>query len=181
MTFHGIPNHFAELYLMKVDTTPLLFEKNDLWLQVFLNISAPMGTWQAVDTCLTVNDVRRMIRWLEDLAIDSQEASPLLYFTEPNLSLMHINNRATGKTIRIDFNLELRPDDADASQPYFLTCRLLKQELAELADDLTYELDCVLNGSRNKNKTRHERRPNLEKKEVYTLYDADRLPLAVLR
>ncbi len=157
MTFQGIHNQYAELYILEIDKTQVLTENNDLWLKIFLNVSAFMGSWQAADTSLTLNDARRLIRWLEDLSSPDKEASNHLFFAEPNLSFYHLNTRETGKTIKLDFNLELRPGDAKDKEKYFLTCRLSDAQLAELADDLAYDLQTMLDrasGIRTNNSSR---------------------------
>jgi hypothetical protein len=144
MTFNGITNQHASFYLTGVDTEPGLMNYRDIWLKVFVDVTGFMRSWTAEDVCLTMHEVQQWIRWLEDLATPGKEAAACLYFTEPNLSFRHLNTRKTGKTIRIDFDLELKPYDAEEGERYFATFRLTDAELLELAEDLSFELECVL-------------------------------------
>lgn len=42
------------------------------WLQIYFNIKNRLGQWQTTNPCLMTWDVKRIIRWLKNLAMNNK-------------------------------------------------------------------------------------------------------------
>lgn len=110
------------------------------WLRIYLNVKSNVGHWHTIDPSLLTEEVKRLIEWFSDLANDSQVENEL-EFIEPNLSFKLIDRSKGDKTVRIRFDLESRPTSAYDDKDYFIVFHFSTQELLEIANALTLELD----------------------------------------
>jgi hypothetical protein len=80
------------------------------WLQVRVRLTAPEGSWEVVDPCLTTWEAKRLMAWLVNAAARDPAAAPMT-FTEPNLTFTARAKPRSPKRVllRACFALELRP------------------------------------------------------------------------
>jgi hypothetical protein len=92
-------------------------EYDSNWLNIHIDVATPEHSWSATDPCLLTYEVARLAEWLE--AID--QGKPVEYeigFTEPCLWFRLAKTKLRGivKSLRVHFELELRPEWARSEQ-----------------------------------------------------------------
>ena len=144
MNFSGIENQSVELKIVNYE-----FPNNkngddydNNWLNVFIKVDSKVGKWQTVDPSLLTWEVMELITWFSYLSENRKVRYELLEFIEPNLSFELISKYDSEiKIIRIHFKLELRPQSASDDIEYFIDCELNKDDLKQIAADLSKELE----------------------------------------
>ena len=101
-----------------------------------------LGNWQTVDPSLLVGDVKSIIEWFKKISKNKTLDSDCLVFLEPNLEFQLKNKTAEDKKhIRIIFDLESRPQNADEEKDYFVDFEFTNKELTDIVAELEKELD----------------------------------------
>ena len=143
MILRGIDNQSVELKLVSYE-----FPNNEggdydsNWLNVFLKVDSKDGKWQTVNPSLLTWEVMALINWFSDLSENREVKHTLMEFLEPNLSFELINECDSEiKSIRILFDLEARPRSATDDKEYFVDCKLDKNDLRQIAIELSKELE----------------------------------------
>lgn len=143
MIITGINNQTVELRITNYqfsDTNDRDWYGN--WLSIYLKIKSDVGNWQTIDSSLTYWEVKQLIEWFKDLAINKRPEWIDQEFTEPNLSFRLLNEiESDRKKIRILFALESRPQSASDDKEYFVDFEADKEKLTKIAKDLQTELN----------------------------------------
>lgn len=141
MTFKGIDNQSVEFRITNYEFPKITdCEYDSNWLLIYLNVKSKCGNWKTTDSSLLTSDVKRIIEWLNDLS-NNKTTETNLSFLEPNLEFELIKNQTDLKTVRIMFDLESRPQNADDEKEYFVDCKMDNAELKKVAEELTKELE----------------------------------------
>jgi hypothetical protein len=82
------------------------FDSN--WLDIRVDVTTDQGTWSATDPCLLTYEVKQLADWLDAIAVDRLVDSNCA-FTEPCLLFQLVGDETGERTLRIYFELELRP------------------------------------------------------------------------
>ena len=90
---------------------------------------------------MTKELLKDIIEWFEKLSNDIETDSDSLVFMEPNLEFELIKNQSDLKTMRIIFDLESRPQNANDDKEYYVDCEMDNEELKKVAKELTKELE----------------------------------------
>ena len=142
MIFKGINNQTVEFRITNYqfpEITDCEYDSN--WLLVYLKVKSDFENWETIDPSLLVKDLRKIVNWFEQLSNNIELDSDSLVFIEPNLEFELIKNQSDLKTVRIKFDLESRPQNANDEKEYFVDCELSNAELNEIALELKKELD----------------------------------------
>ncbi len=140
MVFKGIKNQSVEIKLIDYEFPNIKNNRWDSnWLIIYLNVKSENGNWDAKDPALLTFEVKDLIDWLKDVC-DDKNPKEWLFFTEPNLSFKIIKNTIDIKTIRVNFDLEFLPENAEDDKDYFVDCDLNKNELEIVIEELEKEL-----------------------------------------
>jgi len=140
MIFNGIDNQTVEFKITNYEfpeNTTCQYDSN--WLLIFLKVNSHCGKWQTIDPALLTDEVKTIIEWFDNLSKNIKTKS--LNFIEPNIEfeLTEYNNDL--KKIKIIFDLESRPKNADDKKEYYVECKLNNLELKEIAENLRNELN----------------------------------------
>ena len=112
------------------------------WLNIYLKVKSNFGDWEVTDPSLTTWDVRRLIKWFEELSKNIEQKWNLQEFTEPNISFELLNSYENEiKDIIIKFRLESRPKTASEDIDYFIEMLVDNKELLRIAEELKNELE----------------------------------------
>ncbi len=143
MTFKGINDQSVELKITNYqfpENTDGDWDSN--WLNIYLKVKSDVGNWQTVDPSLTTWDVKSLINWFDNLSKNIQPECTYICFLEPNISFELLDSfDSKTKTIRIKFNLEIRPQSATDEKDYFVDFIADNNELNSIALDLQKELE----------------------------------------
>lgn len=142
MIFKGINNQTVEFKITNYqfpEITDCEYDSN--WLLVYLKVKSDCGNWETIDPSLLVRDLKDIIEWFEQLSNDIETDSYSLVFMEPNLEFELIKNQSDLKTVRIIFDLESRPQNANDDKKYYVDCEMDNEELKKVAKELTKELE----------------------------------------
>src|SRR6266536_3133930 len=85
-------------------TTP--YDSN--WLDIHVDVTTDQGTWSATDPCLLTYEVQQLADWLDAIG-ERRNDSSICSFTEPCLVFQLLAENHAQPTLRILFELELRP------------------------------------------------------------------------
>jgi len=141
MIFIGINNQIVELRITNYEfpeITDCEFDSN--WLLIYLKVKSDFGNWQTINPSLLNSDVQHIINWFEKIANSEKVASNYLDFLEPNLVFELKKLNSDNKLIRIIFDLESRPQNANDDIEYFVDVEFTNAELRKVATDLKKEL-----------------------------------------
>ena len=141
MIFKGVDNQSVEFRITNYEfpnITDCEYDSN--WLLIYLNVKSKCGNWKTIDPSLLTSDVKRIIKWLNELSMN-KTTEKNLSFLEPNLEFNLIQNQIDLKTVRISFDLESRPKTADDEKEYYVDCELNNTELKKVAEELSQELE----------------------------------------
>lgn len=142
MIFKGINNQTVEFRITNYEFPEITnCEYDSNWLLVYLNVKSEYGNWQTTDPSLLVRDLSDIIEWFKKLANNVEPEYDSLVFMEPNLEFELIKNESNLKTVRIKFDLESRPQNADDEKEYFVDCEMDKSELNRITQELQKELE----------------------------------------
>jgi hypothetical protein len=83
-------------------------EHDSNWLNVHVRVRHPRGEWAAQDASLLTYEAASLAGWLEAVA-SGREPDAECSFLEPNLRFEVRADEAGGRTLRVYFELELRP------------------------------------------------------------------------
>ncbi len=142
MIFKGINNQTVEFKITNYqfpEITDCEYDSN--WLLVYLKVKSDYGNWETIDPSLLVRDLKDIIEWFEQLSNDIETDSDSLVFMEPNLEFELIKNQSDLKTVRIIFDLESRPQNANDDKEYYVDCEMDNAELKKVAKELKKELE----------------------------------------
>ncbi|SDT28574.1 hypothetical protein SAMN05192545_3262 [Maribacter dokdonensis] len=142
MIFKGINNQTVEFRITNYqfpEITNCEYDSN--WLLVYLKVKSDYGNWETIDPSLLVRDLKEIIEWFEKLSYDIETNSDSLMFMEPNLKFELIKNQSDLKTVRLIFDLESRPQNANDNKEYYVDCIMDNAELKKVAKELTKELE----------------------------------------
>ena len=109
MVFEGINNQSVELKITNYQFPDKLSGDDANWLNIYLKVKSKVGNWQTIDPSLQTIEVKEIIQWLNDWAVNKPIKWNPLEFIEPNLSFEMIEISSELKTLRIRFKLESRP------------------------------------------------------------------------
>ncbi|MHC9088459.1 WapI family immunity protein [Tenacibaculum sp. IMCC1] len=142
MIFKGINNQTVEFKITNYQFPEINdCEYDSNWLLVYLKVNSDCGNWETIDPSLLVRDLKDIIEWFEQLSNDIETDSDSLVFMEPNLEFELIKNQLDLKTVRIIFDLESRPLNANDDKEYYVDCEMDNVELKKVAEELTKELE----------------------------------------
>ena len=142
MIFKGINNQTVEFKITNYQFPEISdCEYDSNWLLVYLKVKSEYGNWETIDPSLLVKDLKDIIEWFEQLSNDIETDSDSLVFMEPNLEFELIKNQSDLKTVRIIFDLESRPQNANDNKEYYVDCEMDNAELKKVAKELTKELE----------------------------------------
>ena len=114
------------------------------WLRIRVRASGPLGSWEATDPSLQTWEVAGLTDWLEDIADKRLTRWPTMEFTEPNLSFEVMENFGSRATLRVYFELELRPPWAAkgwvGQRDMWLDLQVKPEELRAAAGSLPADL-----------------------------------------
>ncbi len=111
------------------------------WLNIYLNVDSELGKWQIIDPSLLTWEVDELINWFLTLSNNREPDYRNLEFIEPNLSFELLNYPTDPvKQIKLKFQLESRPKSANEDDEYFVVFEANRENLKQLANDLTSEL-----------------------------------------
>ena len=142
MIFKGINNQTVEFKITNYQFPKITdCEYDSNWLLVYLKVKSDCGNWETIDPSLLVRDLKDIIEWFEQLSNNIETDSDSLVFMEPNLEFELIKNQSDLKTVRIIFDLESRPQNANDDKEYYVDCEMDNAELKKVAKELTKELE----------------------------------------
>jgi len=143
MKFHGTDNQIVELIIENYQFPEI--EDGDWdsnWLNIFLRVESKLGKWQTFDPSLTTWEFQEIIDWFEDLSKNQKPKFSLLTFTEPNLTFELLNHPAEIiKSIRINFELELKPKSAIDEKKYFVDILADNETINQIIKGLKEEIN----------------------------------------
>ena len=142
MIFKGINDQTVEFRITNYqfpEITDCEYDSN--WLLVYLKVISDCRNWQTIDPSLLVGDLKDIIDWFEKLSNDVETNSDSLVFMEPNLEFELTKKNLEEKHIRIIFDLESRPQNADDEKEYFVDCVFDNEELKLIAKELEKEVE----------------------------------------
>jgi hypothetical protein len=142
MKLLGTNNALAELELQAFEYGKPLMVADEDWLKIKLKIYDSDEKWEVVDPALTAAEVHQLIFWLYDLYADKQ-VEKSLHFLEPLLSFQLLHDRGEYKIIKIRFDHELKPGWHKMPGEYAIVCRIEREHLHTLANNLLTELQDV--------------------------------------
>ena len=141
MIISGQNNQSVEL---KVAGYQFPDEKSDEWdanwLRIYLNVKADIGHWQTIDPSLTTWEFQSLVDWFRNLIEDVQIDSLRISFTEPNLAFKLLSSTESTRKVRIEFDLESRPQSVSREDECFVDLVLEHQEVLKVSEDLAAEL-----------------------------------------
>ena len=140
MIFKGTDNQTLEFRITNYEfpnVTDCEYDSN--WLLIYLNVNSKSGKWKTVNPSLLVFEVKDIIDWFADLSLNKTEKKNLT-FIEPNLEFDLIKENSNFKTVRIKFDLESRPENADGDKDYYIDFDMNNSELKNVAEELKLEL-----------------------------------------
>ncbi len=141
MIFKGVDNQSVEFRIVNYEFPKIgECEYDANWLLIYLNVYSKCGNWKTTDASLLTSDIKRIIKWFNDLS-NNKPIEQNLSFIEPNLEFDLIKSQTDLKTIRITFDLECRPQSADDDKEYYVDFEMNKIELKKVAEELTNELE----------------------------------------
>lgn len=79
------------------------------WLCVEIMASTPRGSWEATHPALLTWEVAKLADWLDDVAQTKRTDQPEIRFLEPNLRFEVRESSREQISLRIYFELEMRP------------------------------------------------------------------------
>lgn len=141
MIFKGVDNQFVEFKVLNYqfpEITDCEYDSN--WLLIYLKVNSHCGDWESVDASLLVSELMDLTEWFENLVNNKEMISNSLSFIEPNLRFELIENSKDLKTVRMSFDLESRPPNADDSKDYFIDFKFNNTELIKIIEELKSEL-----------------------------------------
>ena len=98
MIFKGVDNQSVEFRITKYEfpnITDCEYDSN--WLLIYLNVKSKSGNWKTSNPSLLTSDVKRIIKWFNDLSM-GKSTEKNLSFLEPNLEFDLIKNKTELKT-----------------------------------------------------------------------------------
>ena len=142
MIIKGIDNQTVELKITNYQyPTSLDRDWDGNWLNIYLKVESKIGNWQTVDPSLLTWEVQTLIDWFNELSANKKPEYLEQVFIEPNISF-HLLNSCSDleKQIKIRFDLESRPKNADDEIEYYVILIANNAELKKLAENLENEL-----------------------------------------
>lgn len=143
MIFSGVDSQAVELQITNYQFPDNLegdWDSN--WLNIYLKVDSKVGKWQTIDPSLTTWEVQEIIDWFDQLSADKEPEYRLITFTEPNLSFELLNEPTdNNKLIRMNFDLECRPNSAIDDKEYFVDISADREELITIKKGLKDELN----------------------------------------
>ncbi len=140
MIFKGVDNQSVEFRITNYQYPNIIdcdFDSN--WLLIYLNIKSKCGNWKTIDPSLLTSEVKKIIEWLNEISMN-KSVEKNISFLEPNLEFTFIKDQPHSKIIRISFDLESRPKNANDEIDYYVDCELSNEELKKAAHDIMDEL-----------------------------------------
>jgi len=141
MIFKGIDNQTVEFKITNYEfpeNTTCEYDSN--WLLIYLNINSKCGKWKTIDPALLTEEVKEIIKWFEKLSNNIKPESKNLTFIEPNIEFELTEFNENLKVVKIIFDLESRPKNADDKKEYYVECELNNMELKTISRNLEKEL-----------------------------------------
>lgn len=142
MIFKGINNQFLEF---KIDNYEFPEEESDYydsnWLEIKMIVKSDLGNWETIDPALLTHEFESLIDWFDKLSKNEKVENELMDFIEPNIAFELLNNDNQVKRIRISFDLESRPKNANDEIDYFIDCDLDLIDLKRIFYNLKSELN----------------------------------------
>tara|TARA_B100000809_G_C15001514_1_gene481723 strand:- start:105 stop:437 length:333 start_codon:yes stop_codon:yes gene_type:complete len=105
-----------------------------------LNIESDCGNWKTSHPSLLTSDIKRIIYWFKQLS-ENTKTEESLDFLEPNIAFELLKFGTEEKLIRILFDLESRPKNADDKKDYFVDCKMNNNTLKKIISDLQKEAE----------------------------------------
>lgn len=142
MKFYGIDHQIVELIVDNCQFPEIEdCEWDSNWLNLFIKVDSKFGKWQTFDPSLTTWEFQEIIDWFEELSKNQKPKFSKLTFTEPNLAFELLNQPTDiKKSIRICFNLELRPKSASDNAKYFVDILVDNDAINEIIKGLKDEI-----------------------------------------
>lgn len=142
MIFYGQDNSTVEFKVMNYEFPNSTDKQEDgNWLVIYLKVDCQFGQWQAVHPSLLTWNIQELIDWFSDLSNNNSVKWTDQEFIEPNISFHLLNSyNADIKQIKIKFDLELRPKNANDEIEYFINFQADSMKLKEISNQLGEEL-----------------------------------------
>ncbi len=141
MIFEGVDNQLVEIRIMNYEFPESRDKEYDgNWLTIYLNVRSKLGNWQSIAPSLLTWEVEELILWFKTLSINKKPNYTEQEFIEPNLSFQLLNNYSDStKQIKIRFDLEFRPKNAEDNKEYFVLIEVNNNDLERIAFDFEKE------------------------------------------
>ena len=142
MIFKGIDNQTVEFKINNYEfpeNTTCEYDSN--WLLIYLNINSKCGKWKTIDPALLTEEVKEIIKQFEKLSNNIKPESKNLTFIEPNIEFELTKFNENLKVVKIIFDLESRPKNADDKKEYYVECEFNNMELKTISRSLEKELN----------------------------------------
>lgn len=140
MIFKGIENQTVEFKITNYEfpeNTTYTYDSN--WLLIYLNINSNCGKWETVDPALLTEEIKEIIEWFENLSNNLEPESKQLTFIESNIVFELKDYKENLKKVKIIFNQESLPKNADDKKEYYVECQLNNKELKTISENLKKE------------------------------------------
>lgn len=145
MEIKCIDNQIVELKIIGYEFPDLKYaDDNDdrNWLKIYLNVKSNLGNWNNIDPALMTVEVEQLVCWFLDLAENKEPKWNDISFMEHNISFDLLNKfNDIIKLIRITFDQEFLPKNANDDDDYFVDFEADNVGLKRLAEDLKTELE----------------------------------------
>jgi hypothetical protein len=113
------------------------------WLIVEVDVTTPDRSWRASEPCLLTYEVEQLAQWLEQAADDTPD-NRVCRFIEPCLQLELHDRKGGDLSLRVVFDLELRPDwqteRTQQSDNIWIDLQVDRQKLLQAAQALREQL-----------------------------------------
>tara|TARA_R110000868_G_scaffold31045_1_gene114109 strand:+ start:45 stop:491 length:447 start_codon:yes stop_codon:yes gene_type:complete len=141
MKFNGINNQCVEFKITNYEFPKITdCEYDSNWLLIYLDVKSDCGNWKTSHPSLLTRDVKRIIEWFKELS-ENIRTENSLDFLEPNIAFELLEFRTDKKLIRILFDLESRPQNANDEKEYFVDCEMDNNTLKKVATELKKEAE----------------------------------------
>jgi hypothetical protein len=118
------------------------------WLTLSFRVGTQDESWEETSPCMNIFELQTLQEWLQAVGEGSPDI-PEVELLEPALRFSVTRQRPDSVTIRIDFQLENRPEEfavnADTDEAEHIVVVLSREQIRAAATELRRDLDAVTN------------------------------------